>query len=353
MTECTTPASVRHSERPRQPEPGSEPELQALLEQANPDPLQIVALLDEAHPLYQGLGAAAIVRIRGALIMALSRNTLPREALPYLLEELNAPSNAYLTAAAAFALRALTKIESSVSDALTHALTAIRLRDDLVVLDSYGGYTATGRKTTATEQIHRTLRHFSEVPLNGAAKSQDCCGNGSTLETHTAEAARRLREDLLALELQDHNGEKIRFGEFFSGQRSLLTFFYTRCDNPFKCPTTMTKLGAIQRHLDAHHHAAPIRTAAITYDPDWDTALRLEQYRRSWGAESTHRHRIFRTPRGFDILRYYFGLGVGYGDNIVNRHRIEAFVLDSGARIVFRNTRRQLDIDRLVTELLR
>ena len=68
----------------------------------------------------------------------------------------------------------------------------------------------------------------------------------------------------------------ITFKEFFHGQPSIVVFFYTRCDNPMKCSLTVTKLGRIQKLLEAHVNSRiEIHTAAITYDPAFDLPERL------------------------------------------------------------------------------
>ena len=46
------------------------------------------------------------------------------------------------------------------------------------------------------------------------------------------------------MELEDQDGARVTFGEFFAGKPSVVAFFYTRCDNPNKCSLTITKLGS-------------------------------------------------------------------------------------------------------------
>ena len=45
------------------------------------------------------------------------------------------------------------------------------------------------------------------------------------------------------------------------------------------------------------------------------------------------RHRLFRATEGNDALQEHFGLGVGFVGSLVNRHRIELYILDAGGRI--------------------
>ena len=55
--------------------------------------------------------------------------------------------------------------------------------------------------------------------------------------------------------------------------------------------------------------------------------------------------RFLRTKTGFDVLREYFELGVNFGPALVNRHRIELFVLDRDGRIAVAFTRLQWDVE--------
>jgi hypothetical protein len=54
--------------------------------------------------------------------------------------------------------------------------------------------------------------------------------------------------------------------------------------------------------------------------------------------------RFLRTKTGFDTLQEYFKLGVNFGQALVNRHRIELFILDQEGRIAVTFTRLQWDI---------
>ena len=76
---------------------------------------------------------------------------------------------------------------------------------------------------------------------------------------------------------------------------------------------------------------------------------RLLQYAQSWGAKPSERHRVLRTVGEFSPLREYFELGVNFGaSGIVNRHRLEAFVLDKKGHIAHVVSRRRWDEAQLV-----
>ena len=60
--------------------------------------------------------------------------------------------------------------------------------------------------------------------------------------------------------------------------------------------------------------------------------------------------RIFRARTGFRELQEYFQLGVNFSGSIVNRHRIELFVLDGQGEIVVTFARLQWDIQEVLEQ---
>jgi protein SCO1/2 len=130
----------------------------------------------------------------------------------------------------------------------------------------------------------------------------------------------------------------------FAGRPSVVVFFYTRCTNPNKCSLTITKLARLQSAITDRGLAGQIRTAAITYDPEFDLPPRLRAYGENRAVTFDDHNRLLRTTKGFRTLSRYFGLGVNYGPAVVNRHRIEAFVLDDAGRMAVSFTRLQWDV---------
>jgi len=332
---------------------------------------RFLALLDERHPVYSGTGTPAVVRIRGALLLALGHRALPSAALPFVLEELESAHEPWLTAVAAHVLRRFPEPSPSFAAPLLSALLYIPHRDDVVRLGSYGGYGPDGDTTTATAEVLKTMAWLGSAGaeclprLEGliaqepgpststlareaiAAIREDsrpapasCCGGGDA----TQPGQNRATADIADLMLEDHSGRQVTFADVFQGRPTIVVFFYTRCDNPTKCPLTMYKFGSLQRLLRESGHGDSIGTAAITYDPDYDRPARLLQYAQSWGVSPDGQHRILRTVGDFSALRDYFELGVNYGESgIVNRHQIEAYVLDREGHIEFVWARRRWD----------
>jgi cytochrome oxidase Cu insertion factor (SCO1/SenC/PrrC family) len=149
----------------------------------------------------------------------------------------------------------------------------------------------------------------------------------------------------LDVELEDQTGRRESLTRFFHGKPAVVAFFYTRCDSPYKCSLTVTRLAALQALLEARGLAGAMRLAAMTYDPDFDLPRRLERYGRDRGVRFGDDVRFFRPTSGFDALAQRLALDVGYGPSTVNRHRIELFLLDAAGDVAASFTRLQWDPD--------
>jgi protein SCO1/2 len=332
---------------------------------------QLTDLLREDHPAYQQRGTATVVRMRGWILLALAKTALSDAALAFVLDELDTGIDPYLVAVAAHALRAYPRPLPAFAPFLVQALANVRYRDDPVALDEYGGYAIGARVTSPVVELLRTLawlgpnargslaelealaspegglppKRRPELQCALAAMSADaaagepreesCC----TLESGWADAFRRVirvrreSESVKSVVFEDQNGASIRFDELFIGHPSIVVFFYTRCDNPLKCSLTVTKLARIQSLLAERGLADRIQTAAITYDPAYDLPNRLSAYGKNRGVRMDARNRMLRAVDGNERLRAHFALGVSFIESLVNRHRIEAYVLDREGRI--------------------
>ena len=184
--------------------------------------------------------------------------------------------------------------------------------------------------------IDRALHAIGSAGQNDDVGARSCCGSPSDGVGSTSSRApdsRRGSELIASIVFEDHSGELITFKEFFSGQPAIVVFFYTRCNNPMKCSLTVSKLARVQHLLEAQGLADRIRTAAITYDPAFDLPERLRVYGRDRGVCMDKHHRMLRATDDNDPLRQHFELGVNFVESLVNRHRIEVYILDAEGRI--------------------
>ena len=363
----------------------SEDEFAGLVDSLAADPVgsaQLADLLREEHPVYDGRGTATVVRMRGWILLALARSALSDDALIFVLEELDTGIDAYLVAAAARALRSYAKPNETFAPFVARALNRIRYRDEPISFASYGEYATTSTGTSAVSELlatlawlgpnaqavlpqlerwraehglSRKLRLDLDRALRVIRRPADgvpsCCGGlpeAGNISMRTP-IARVKSKSINSIVMQDQDGKLLKFVEFFSGCPSIVVFFYTRCDNPMKCSLSVTKLARVQTLLDAQGLARRIRTAAITYDPEFDRAERLRVYGKDRAIRMDENHRMLRAIEGNDALREYFELGVNFIKSLVNRHRIEVYVLDAAGRIAVSFERLHWDEEKIVT----
>lgn len=364
----------------------SEPQFAAFVDGLAADPNrrgQLTELLREDHPLYDQRGTAATVRMRGWILLALARVGVSDAALLFVLEELDAGVDVYLVAAAARALRSYPGPTPALAPFVMRALTQIRYRDEPVSFENYGEYAVSSTGTSAVRELLATLAWlgphargvldevealrtgFSKKLLTdfdraveairGAAQAgslggDTCCAlpNGLAHTFSWAFGSRRGCEPIEQTVFEDQDGAPITFKEFFTGHPSIVVFFYTRCDNPLKCSLTVTKLARIQKLLETRELAGEIRLAAITYDPAFDGPERMRGYAQNRGVRLDASHRMLRTIDGFDALRRHFKLGVNFIGSLVNRHRIEVYLLDTAGRTSFSFERLHWDEEQVV-----
>lgn len=352
----------------------SETQFAALVDELSSDPTrreQLTELLHEDHPVYDQRGAAATVRMRGWILIALTRLVLTDTALLFVLEELDTGSDAYLVAAAARALRSYPNPVPAFAPFVLRAITNIRYHDEPVTFDHYGEYATSVTDMTPVRELLATLvwlgprargvlpelealctnpGGLSKKLLIEVHRAVKAIANPARLDQHDTNAccmlptdlgnalswargSRRGCETIESIVFEDHDGAKITFGEFFRGHPSVVVFFYTRCNNPQKCSLTIAKLARLQKLLLDQKLAEEIRTAAISYDPAFDVPQRLRGYGHSRGVRMDAGHRMLRAIEGGNALRSHFKLGVNFIASLVNRHRIEVYILDAAGRI--------------------
>lgn len=368
----------------------SEPQFAALVDALAADPdrrEQLTDLLREDHPLYDQRGAATIVRMRGWVLLAMAHVGVSDAGLIFVLEELDTGIDAYLVAAAARALRSYPRPNPALAPFVMRALTHIRYRDEPVSFDNYGEYAVSPTGASPVRELLATLAwlgpHARGVlgeleslraqsgGLSGklridfaravqAIRGADhvdklgpdtCCTPPSGLKNKGSRppGSRRECESIGSTVFEDHKGDLITFKEFFKGHPSIVVFFYTRCDNPLKCSLTVTKLARIQKLLEAEGLDDQIHTAAITYDPAFDLPERLRGYGLNRGVRLDAHHRMLRATDGIDGLCSHFGLGVNFIESLVNRHRIEAYILDAEGQIAMSFERIHWDEQQVVS----
>ena len=159
------------------------------------------------------------------------------------------------------------------------------------------------------------------------------------------------------ISLTDHDGIKKKFTELID-RPTLLTFFYTRCQNDAKCSATISQLASLQNHLNSLSLNNKVRLVAITFEPQHDSPDLLKRYLTDRGVKlGSEAMAIKLDTEGHQALMEELLVPVGYNSGWVNGHGIEAVLLDKDKRIVrkynslFWNTSELLsDFTRLLKE---
>jgi len=319
-------------------------------------------LLREEDAAYLQRSGAAVIRMRGWVLVGLTRLGLDEADLPFVIEELESGNDPYLVAASARALRTYREPLADFLPYLLRAFANLWGSDEPLSFEAYGEYAVARSETTAIGELVRTLEWLAPVtreslsdleslartgvpqkyrrdvsrivkevrrPPRGRPPAPACCRlpeflRGLSIRKGTAPPAGELGKVVF----EDQSRVVAPFAEMFGGRPTIVVFFYTRCDNPLKCSLTVTKLAGIQKLLEERGLTGEIQTAAITYDPHFDHPERMARYGLDRGLRTGDRHRMLRTTESLDLVQRHFGLGINFVGALVNRHRLEVFILD-------------------------
>ena len=293
-----------------------------------------VSLLEERSPIYAGLGTLDAERLRASLFESFAVEGLPESGLPAALEELSTGDNLVSVAAAARSLLRSDVVPPQTDVLLARALEKFETHDVPFDVDPSGA-----RSTTAVDVIvaaRRSLRQRATAEGAPPASATFCCNGPPPLEVSGREWAPQVPRNVLAAwptQLEDQHGRKTTFGETFGGRPAFVTFFYTRCMSAEKCSASIARMGRMQHSIKALKSNDAL-LAALTYDPAFDIASRLLCYGEDRGLDFSGPVSLLRTTGSFEPIRQIFELNVGFGETTVNRHGLEAFVLDINANLV-------------------
>ena len=340
-------------------------DVDALVERVRREPgrhHELIALLDENAPLYQGRGTVASGWIRAWLMAKFAEFGLPPEALPIVVEVLENDFEPRALAAAALASRGMVAPNGEVVTALITALRNLRGRDEPVDLATRDIALPTHPTTSASLEILAALRWQPAADVRTAEALEEI--DGQWADTWNPQVRRAFADTVAALRtrrpatldlvpallpiqnqnidpaprvgtanalesviVEDQSGARLPLREYLSRSVTVLAFFYTRCQNPNKCSATITKLAQLGRELVTTSPTTQI--AAITYDPSYDLPGRLLRYGADRDLAFSDAVRMFRTVVGHADVQSFFALHVGYNGSMVNRHGIELFLVDA------------------------
>lgn len=348
---------------------------------------ELVPLLREAHPLYQGRGTQECVRLRGYILAAFETIGLPPDALIFALEDLYSTRSAYLVAGAAMAIRGMDTPHPEIASYLLEAIVNIRLMDDAVSFETYKPVWPNARATSGLREVFKTfrwmgayaepalprLKEYAEasagfqsevreligetilaIELDTRKADLNCCGPSPKMGSRITHSQLNQAENtqLEGVVFEDQDGNKTPYESFFLGKPTIVSFFYTRCTSINKCSLTVGNTGLLAKRIEQAGMGNDVNVALITYDPGFDLPARMRVYAENRGCEFSESFKAFRvSPNDFDQLQRQFALEVGYSASIVNQHRVETYILDREGQIRHTLCRIQWDADE-ITDLL-
>lgn len=297
-------------------------------------------LLAEESRLFQGRGSKTIHRIRAWSYVQLARDTTRHAFIQsYAVADLSNSINAYVLSGIAKAIldHRLLLEYPDLSSLLERAIRHIRYRDKPITFEVYFPTDrADYAYTNARELLQRALEKVSSNQTNSCCSIPVMAKQDDQLPSLPG-----------GIELIDQAGNEIQLVDFID-RPTVVVFFYTRCENPYKCSATITRLGALQRELDDQS----IRLAGITYDPWYDKPEKIRKYGQDRGVRFGQDCRLFTYDKGHSsAIQAYFDLKVNYESSLVTIHAAEVFVLDGAGQVLYTNNRQDWQLEDLVAVL--
>lgn len=346
----------------------------------------LTELLAEDHCIYRGRGPREIARLRPYVFACLAAmEAPPAGAVPYCLAALRLESQPLMVGAAARLAGKLPRFGGALVPELRRFLKG-GFRDDHFSLEDYNPRWPLEHPTTARLEVVHALRRIgkgaqpalvdlgaiaeADVPLEHwqspelvraaqravAVIERDlplCCrrpgkGSGGEAPALTTWAkgkwlplSARCTVPELAVAVMDQTGQTYRFEELLTGQPTVLSFFYTRCENPNKCSMTIQYLGRLQRKLRESGLLPWVKVLAVTFDPDYDVPHRLYRFGEARGFQFGPHGKMLRNLEGsVEELTDRLGVPVAYGHGQVGLHALQLLILDREGCIarIYQNT---------------
>lgn len=142
----------------------------------------------------------------------------------------------------------------------------------------------------------------------------------------------KINDTVPNFELIDQNGQKVTFDQM-RGKGVIVSFLFTRCPYPDKCPMIGRKLGdlaALAKNLGEDKD--DIRVMAITLDPAYDRPEVLKAY--TQGFDKKHKGWTFLTGTEEQVAQVAGAFGVTYWkENGTVEHNMRTAFVDPQGRL--------------------
>jgi cytochrome oxidase Cu insertion factor (SCO1/SenC/PrrC family) len=177
------------------------------------------------------------------------------------------------------------------------------------------------------------------------------------VESKWLEPTERAKPVAPSLDLTNQSGEKISLGKL-AGKPTAITFLYTRCENPNKCPLAASTMAKLQSEVEKAGLSGQVRLAVMTYDPEFDSAAVLSRYAEEKGIRCNQSVMMLRPePDTKAKLFEAMNVTVNYDAKRVNIHGLQLMLLDNSGRfvknyqtLIWDNQKVVADIKKLISE---
>lgn len=174
-----------------------------------------------------------------------------------------------------------------------------------------------------------------------------------SLSTPWIPSGQRRRVQNLNIAYKDQDGRTGVLGKLVS-KPSLITFFYTRCQNNRKCSMAVSQLGALQRQLMEARIDGDVRLLAISYEPQFDTPDRINRYATDRGLRLGPNALAIQLDSGrHQRLVDELQAPANYNAGWINTHGVELSLLDADGRLVRKYHTLLWDNDQVMKDLKR
>lgn len=154
------------------------------------------------------------------------------------------------------------------------------------------------------------------------------------VESKWLEPAERTKPVVASLDLTNQAGEEISLGKL-AGKPTAITFLYTRCENPNKCPLAASTMAKLQSEVEKAGLSEQVQLAVMTYDPEFDSAAVLSRYAEEKGIRCNANVLMLRPePDTKSKLFEAMNVTVNYDAKRVNIHGLQLMLLDKSGRFV-------------------
>ena len=135
---------------------------------------------------------------------------------------------------------------------------------------------------------------------------------------------------------------------------TLVTFFYTRCQNNLKCSAAVTQIATLQTYLEATSLQDDARLLAITYEPEHDDTTRLKRFGENRGLRFGAGAQALRLEeRRHESFLEGLDAPISFNGGSVNTHGVALYLFDSAGRLVRRYHTTLWDNDQVVQDVRR